>query len=99
MISRERNYQNRVLKHWLYGMLIFFIMIIIFIVGNKIAEPGQVGSLNVREFGAKGNGEADDTNAIQKALNMAKTSKTPVRVVVPAGTYKLTRILRIYGDT
>lgn len=44
------------------------------------------GVYNVREFGAQGDGVADDTAAIQAALNSARTSGGG-EVVLPAGTY------------
>lgn len=46
-------------------------------------------TLNVRDFGAKGDGVADDTKFIQAAiLSCPKNS----RVLVPAGTYKITSL-------
>ncbi|GAA4688192.1 right-handed parallel beta-helix repeat-containing protein [Streptomyces youssoufiensis] len=52
---------------------------------------------NPREYGALGNGTADDTAAVQAALTAAKTSGG--WVLVPPGTYRLTATLRIYGST
>jgi hypothetical protein len=43
-------------------------------------------TINVKDFGAVGNGVADDTAAIQAALNAADNK----HVVVPAGEYKCT---------
>jgi len=43
------------------------------------------GSLNVRDFGAVGDGTADDTAAVQKALDAA--AEQAAIVVVPAGEY------------
>src|SRR5216684_557900 len=43
--------------------------------------------VSVKGFGAKGDGVADDTAAIQAALNTAQT------VVVPKGTYKISSTL------
>jgi hypothetical protein len=49
------------------------------------------------DYGAVGNGKADDTAALQKALddlwNRESVSKTVV--YVPAGTYRITRTLRV----
>ena len=52
------------------------------------------GILNVRDFGAKGDGSADDTAAIQAAIDRAVS--TPAKAVyVPAGTYIITAPLVI----
>lgn len=46
-------------------------------------------TLNVKDFGAKGDGEADDTKYIQAAiLSCPKDS----RVLIPAGTYRITSL-------
>ncbi len=55
-------------------------------------NPASV--VSVRQFGAVGDGQADDTAALQKALDSGS------RVVqVPAGTYVIRRSLRIGSDT
>jgi Pectate lyase superfamily protein len=46
---------------------------------------------NVKDFGARRNGVADDTAAIQAAVN------TTGRVIFPAGSYKVTRPIRNPG--
>ena len=46
-------------------------------------------TLNVREFGAYGDGEHDDTNAIQCAIMACKKD---MRVLVPEGIYKISSI-------
>ncbi len=43
------------------------------------------GMLNVRDFGAAGDGKADDTTAIQKALDAA--AETRATVLIPPGTF------------
>lgn len=53
------------------------------------------GDVSVRQFGAKGDGVADDTTAIQAAID-----SLPVRgggVNIPSGKYKITRTLQV-GD-
>lgn len=49
------------------------------------------GQLNVKDFGAKGNGSADDYLAIQKAIDSAV--KTKGTVYIPAGRYKISKSL------
>lgn len=49
--------------------------------------PKQVQVVNVREFGAKGNGSADDTKSIQKAVDMAKPGS---EIRFPEGDYLIT---------
>lgn len=61
--------------------------------------------VNVLDFGAVGDGVADDTAAIQAAINFA-ISNDSLRVRIPAGTYKITDTITIvnslstyiYGD-
>lgn len=51
--------------------------------------------VNVMDFGAVGNGVADDTAAIQAAINYAAAQTVPPTVIFPAGTYKTTASLTI----
>jgi hypothetical protein len=53
------------------------------------------GSVNVRWFGAKGDG-SDATLAIQRALNAAKLGGS---VYIPSGIYSITKPLKIYQGT
>lgn len=50
--------------------------------------------MSVKAFGAFGDGAADDTAAIQKVLDMVKDGST---VYLPAGTYRITRMLMLRG--
>lgn len=50
-------------------------------------------SLNVKEFGAVGDGRTDDTEAFQKAIAAAAEQGVPV--FVPGGTYKVTDTLTL----
>jgi hypothetical protein len=53
---------------------------------------------NVRELGAKGDGKADDTEAFERAIELAKPGACGYdtgTVFVPAGRYKITRELVI----
>jgi hypothetical protein len=57
--------------------------------GWTTIEPGM--GLNVRWFGAKGDGTTDDTAAFQAAINAAVTYRQ-CRVLVPAGHYRVSNI-------
>lgn len=54
--------------------------------------------VNVKQFGAKGNGTADDTEALQKAINFCKTNDNVSVLLLPEGNYKTTDTLNIYLD-
>ncbi len=56
------------------------------------------GMINVKDFGAVGDGVVDDTAAIQSALNAAATAGGNV-VQIPAGTYKCTDFLTVGNRT
>ena len=66
--------------------------------------PADAGVLNVRDFGAKGNGTDDDTKALQAAIDAAGPDTGAAfwqtRIVyLPAGTYLVSRTLqRHYGN-
>lgn len=55
------------------------------------------GVLNIKNFGAKGDGVANDTKAIQTALNFAKNNGN-LRLYIPEGVYNTTT-LRLYKNS
>lgn len=55
----------------------------------KVKTDYQYVTLNVREFGAYGNGEHDDTCAIQAAIMACPKDS---RILVPEGVYKITSL-------
>jgi hypothetical protein len=52
-------------------------------------------AFNVKDYGAVGNGTADDTTAIQAAITAAAAEKTGGVVLIPPGTYKTTKTLTV----
>lgn len=60
-------------------------------------------TVNIKQFGAKGNDTDDDTTAIQSAIDYAY-DKNILQVYVPFGTYKTTKpiflysTVKLYGD-
>ena len=64
---------------------------------QPVVPPPALGWLpacNVKDFGAFGDGRADDTEAIQKAIDTAvHLPGATYRVVLPAGNYRITRSL------
>ena len=53
--------------------------------------------LNIRDFGASGDGLADDSPAIQRALDAAEGRG--LTVYIPSGTYRIGKTLYIGDDT
>lgn len=64
---------------------------------DRTLEPAAPGSplrsLDPRDYGASGTGEADDSEAIQRALDAAARSGRPVSL--PAGTYAIGKPIEI----
>jgi hypothetical protein len=68
--------------------------------GTQSADENDPGIFNVAAYGAKGDGIADDTDAIQNAINAAGNfSKASVSkggvVVLPTGVYQVSKTLLI----
>ena len=59
------------------------------------AIPDYSTIVNVRDYGAKGNGTTDDTSAIRNAISAAPAQSV---VYLPAGTYLLTKSLYLESD-
>ncbi len=57
------------------------------------ALPAMATWVNLREFGAKGDGETDDTKAIQEAIDKYDN------IYVPQGWYRITETLKMKPDT
>ncbi len=63
---------------------------------RKVVLPGQHFDVK-SDFGAKGDGKADDTEAIQNAINAAQKHGNNAIAYLPKGTYRITRTLDISG--
>lgn len=59
------------------------------------AAAAETGPRSVREFGAAGDGKADDTAAFERALAEAAKDPPGRTVRVPPGLYRLTRTLSV----
>lgn len=103
---------KKILIYFLLGLLIilsskfFFRKIIIVniqpaIAKNEIEFPADGDQLNVKDFGAKGDGVSDDTIAIQKAIDAAvrdfqdATTRDFRTVYFPKGTYLVSDTIQL----
>jgi hypothetical protein len=92
------------MKRKLFGWLTI-LALLIGIPAASWAASGLTSSdryLNVKDYGAVGNGVTDDTAAIQAAINAAgadTTSGTRIPVFLPIGTYKTTAPITLYKGT
>lgn len=59
------------------------------------SEPGSGPALNVRQFGARGDGEADDTAAVHAGVAAALESGRTL--FLPKGTYLIQKPIRVTG--
>lgn len=66
--------------------MIFIILFLI--IGSQLLSQSPI-ILNVKNFGAKGDGKNDDTYAVQKAIDAA--SVNPSTIYFPKGTYRIAK--------
>lgn len=99
--------RRQVLKRWLGAGSAAAAAGVAGIGGAAHAEPGGAGSpadlgegygpvVNVRSFGARGDGVADDTKALQAAIDHALVSRIAA-VHIPAGIYRTTDTIHVGG--
>jgi hypothetical protein len=65
------------------------------VLGGKDAHNVGKVAHNVKDYGARGNAKTDDTQAIQRAIDAARGGQ----VFIPAGTYRITRTLKLVQGT
>ena len=63
---------------------------------DTAAVPGRIFDA-VRDFHAKGDGQADDTTAIQAAIDAARQAGHGAIAYLPTGRYRVSRTLSITG--
>lgn len=71
------------------------LFLIAFFLLSSLAALASGGAFNVSDFGAVGDGVADDTAAFQRALDAAKADPKGSFVSVPPGQYRITKTLTI----
>ncbi|MHB8953438.1 MAG: glycosyl hydrolase family 28-related protein [Pirellulaceae bacterium] len=64
---------------------------------ETVTMPGKVFDA-VRDFGAKGDGQADDTAAVQAAIDAAQRAGQRAIAYLPTGNYRVTQTLSITGS-
>jgi len=93
------------------GFIGFLVLIILLLLGIGLSvylsqKPQQIKSdasesapvvFNVKDFGAKGDGVSDDTEAIQKAIDEADLITNSL-VFLPNGTFKISRLNFTHKD-
>lgn len=72
----------------------FLAAIFVFLLTSAVAlASASADDLNVRSFGAVGDGRTDDGPAIQRAIDAAIHTGRPSTVIVPAGHYLLSQLV------
>src|SRR5208282_4983078 len=64
---------------------------------SQAVEDKTQGIFNVMAYGAKGDGKADDSDAIQNAINAAQNFGNGGIVFLPTGSYLVSKGLLITG--
>lgn len=63
---------------------------------SAIARPSATGS--ARDFGAIGDGVADDSDALERVFRAAMDGRNAQVITIPPGRYRVTRPLRVQTD-
>jgi hypothetical protein len=62
-------------------------------IGRPVVGAALPGMIDVKSYGALGNGTSDDAAAIQRALDANCDGRTPKTLYFPAGTYRIASTL------
>ncbi|MED1469255.1 right-handed parallel beta-helix repeat-containing protein [Bacillus salipaludis] len=83
------------------GILIYFLLAFASIHATKAyaAGPEDLTSIQYKEIPVTISEGDDPRDKIQAALNKAKTSTEPIKVIVPSGIYTLRDVLHVYKNT
>src|SRR5262249_38737249 len=65
------------------------------VITTRLEDPRAV-YLSAAEFGAKGDGQADDSAAIQAAIDKAENRAREGILFVPSGRYRVTRTIYVW---
>jgi hypothetical protein len=60
---------------------------------RPVVNRALPGMRNARDFGAKGDGRSDDSDALQRMLDAGCDRRRGAQVFLPAGTYRITKTL------
>lgn len=71
------------------------IIFVITVLMSSVLNGYSQSELNVKNFGARGDGESDDTEAFLNCLNEALKQKSST-VIIPFGTYKISKSLDVF---
>lgn len=91
-----RNFKKSILFYMVLFLLIQNCILFILYVKSNGQKSIEIDSdmTSVKEFGAKGNGEHDDTASVQKAIDRVSKSGGGI-VLLPIGNYKITKTLKV----
>lgn len=67
-------------------------------VGNLFANLVNQNSMNVKQFGAKGDGETDETTLLNRVFSWCNDKKVG-KIIFPEGTYIVTDSVTIYSNS